>query len=31
VNQNNNSDKFFADNTGTGLARQFQLFVRFEF
>lgn len=31
VNQNNNSDKFFADNTVTGLARQFQLFVRFEF
>ena len=31
VNQNNNSDKFFADNTGTGLARQFPLFVRFEF
>jgi hypothetical protein len=31
VNQNNNSDKFFADNTGTGLARQLQLFVRFEF
>ena len=31
VNQNNNSDKFFADNTGTGLARQLQLFVRFQF
>ena len=31
VNQNNNSDKFFADNTGTGLARQIQLFVRFLF
>jgi hypothetical protein len=31
VNQNINSDKFFADNTGTGLARQIQLFVRFEF
>jgi hypothetical protein len=31
VNQNNNSDKFFADNTGTGLARQIQLFVRFQF
>jgi carboxypeptidase family protein len=31
VNQNTNSDKFFADNTGTGLARQLQLFVRFEF
>jgi len=31
VNQNNNSDKFFADNTGTGLARQLQLFIRFQF
>jgi len=31
VNQNNNSDKFFADNTGTGLARQLQLYVRFQF
>lgn len=31
VNQNINSDKFFADNTGTGLARQLQLFVRFQF
>lgn len=31
VNQNNNSDKFFADNTGTGLARQLQLYVRILF
>lgn len=31
VNTNNNSDKFFADNTGTGLSRQIQLFVRFRF
>ena len=31
VNTNINSDKFFADNTGTGLARQIQLFARFRF
>ena len=31
VNTNVNSDKFFADNTGTGLARQLQLFARFTF
>jgi hypothetical protein len=31
VNQNINTDKFFDDNTGTGLARQIQLFVRFKF
>ena len=31
VNTNNNTDKFFADNTGTGLARQIQLFFRFKF
>lgn len=31
VNTNINSDKFFADNTGTGLARQIQLFARFKF
>jgi hypothetical protein len=26
-----NSDKFFADNTGSGLPRQIQLYVRFQF
>ncbi len=31
VNTNTNSDKFFADNTGTGLARQIQLFARLKF
>jgi hypothetical protein len=31
VNTNANSDKFFADNTGTGVARQLQLFARFKF
>jgi hypothetical protein len=31
VNTNANSDKFFADNTGTGLARQLQLFARLKF
>jgi hypothetical protein len=31
VNTNINTDKFFADNTGTGLARQIQLFFRFTF
>ena len=31
VNKNFNSDKFFADNTGSGLPRQIQLYVRFQF
>jgi hypothetical protein len=31
VNKNVNSDKFFADNTGSGLPRQIQLYVRFQF
>ncbi|HYA61929.1 MAG TPA: TonB-dependent receptor [Candidatus Sulfotelmatobacter sp.] len=31
VNKNTNSDKFFADNTGSGLPRQIQLYVRFQF
>jgi len=31
VNKNINSDKFFADNTGSGLPRQIQLYFRFQF
>ena len=31
VNTNINSDKFFSDNTGTGLARQLQFYFRFQF
>ena len=31
VNRNINSDKFFADNSGTGLPRQIQLYFRFQF
>jgi hypothetical protein len=31
VNRNNNSDKFFADNTGSGLPRQVQFYFRFQF
>ena len=31
VNRNINSDKFFADNSGSGLPRQIQLYVRFQF
>jgi hypothetical protein len=31
VNKNLNSDKFFADNSGSGLPRQIQLYVRFQF
>jgi carboxypeptidase family protein len=31
VNKNNNSDKFFPDNTGSGLPRQVQFYVRFQF
>jgi len=31
VNKNVNSDKFFADNTGSGLPRQVQFYFRFEF
>jgi len=31
VNKNVNSDKFFADNTGSGLPRQVQFYVRFQF
>jgi len=31
VNRNVNSDKFFADNSGSGLPRQIQFYVRFQF
>ena len=31
VNKNFNSDKFFADNTGSGLPRQVQFYFRFQF
>jgi hypothetical protein len=31
VNKNVNSDKFFPDNTGSGLPRQVQFYFRFEF
>jgi hypothetical protein len=31
VNRNNNSDKFFADNSGSGLPRQVQFYFRFQF